>query len=224
MAFVGKSAITGPGTTTATPVYASAVAGNLLTAFVVSHCTTPSTLSGATTGWALVKGVYTANVNVCEIWAKTAVGSDTMPTWNFSGATESSVTVAEFSGTTVLDQIGSGNATTSPVTATATGTDGGSGRLIVVCAMSRDGANAVTMTHNVNSLGVGTGINIIGDNTATGTISTHQHSIYCTTATTGSSADTDVVTSTGAMVHFDVAIASFTSSAVAANGNFLGFM
>jgi hypothetical protein len=225
MAFIGKSPLTGPGTTTATPVYASATAGNLLSAMVVSHCTTPSTLSGATTGWTLRKGVYTASVNVCEIWEKIAVGSDTMPTWNFAAGVESAVIVAEFSSTVTIDQSGSGNGTSSPVTATNSGTDGGTGRLIVVCAMIRPSTvTTTTATHNVNSLGVGTGINIIGDNTATAGIETHQHSIYVTTATTGSVADNDVVTATGTLAHFDVAIASYAAAGTVANGDFLAFM
>jgi hypothetical protein len=218
MAFVSAGALTA-GTTTVQPTApASIVAGNLLLACVTSHCTTASTLSGSTTGWSLIAGVYPGpNVQVCEMWAKTAVGSDTMPTWNFSGGTQSAVDVSQFSGTVTLDQFGTNSGSASPLTTSCSGTDGGTGRLIVTIRNIRATvAGTITAeTDNVNALGVGTGINVLATN-ATTSQADHHRSLYVTTATTGSSADNDVTTwtlSTGSTNYSSMVIASFKAGA-----------
>jgi hypothetical protein len=206
MAFVGASALA-TGSTTVTPVYASAVKGNLLTAFVTSHSTSGSTLSGSTAGWVQREAVV-ASTDIAEIWDKIATGNDTMPTWNFTGSV-SAVIVAEFSQNTVFDRGGTQTGTTSPITVTASGTDGGSGRLIVAVRGIRTSASTTnTWTDNVNSLGVGTGINVLGDNGATSQAS-HHRSLYVTIASTGNSADNDVATWSSSTAHAALAIASY---------------
>lgn len=211
MAFVGKSALA-TGNTTVTPVYAGAVAGNLLTAFVTANQTTATafTLSGATTGWSAV--VQEGDLTVeAEIWQKIAVGSDTMPTWQ-GGTSLMECEISEFSTTVTLDQSGGASGTLSPETVTAAGIDGGTGRLIIgVRKMRAAAATTTTTTDNVNSLGVGTGINILGSNISTSQNSWH-FSFYVTTAVTGSVADNDVATWSATTVRSALAIASFAGA------------
>lgn len=213
MAFVGKSALAS-GSVTVTPTYASATAGNVLVAFVTAQLSLAAnmTLSGATTGWTARAQVGNVNTQV-EIWDKIAVGSDTMPTWNSIAGSTVVCQVAEFSSTVTFDQTGTNTALTSPLTVTASGTDASVSDLIVAVVQERAaGAGTEVFTHNVNSLGVGTGINILGDNSGTSQIS-HHHSIYVTTATTGGSADNDVITWSVTSGHAAAAIASYRASA-----------
>lgn len=140
---------------------------------------------------------------------KIAVGSDTMPTWN--GATAlMACDVAEFSGTVTLDQHGNALGTASPITVTASGTDTGTSRLVVAvrCFRAASAFTSTTNTDNFNSLGVGTGVNVINDDGATSQIN-HHRSTYCATATTGASADNDVMVWSGTSAHAGCVIASF---------------
>jgi hypothetical protein len=228
--FVGESALA-TGTTTVTPVYASAVAPNLLVATVTAQMTTPGsfTLTGATTGWVQGPNIGATNIQT-EIWYKVAVGSDVMPTWNMAAGTEAACTISEYSFAAatshVLDKSGTATGTTTPVTVTAGGTDTTATDLIVCVRKVRAsgaGLNA-TSTDNVNGAGVGTNINVLNDDGGTSQ-SSHHHDLYVTAAATGGSADTDVATWTQVTTHAALAIASFKPVfAAAANSNFLAFM
>lgn len=211
MAFINKSALA-TGSTTALPVYASAVRDNLLLSFVGANETAPaqSTLSGtsaATTGWSLVIG-HSATNNRCEIWQKIALGSDTMPTWN-GGTTLMSCAVAEFSQTTLLDQTGSGAVTTTPGAVSASAKDGGVGRLIVAMLIQRDLNTANSqVSAMVDTYGGSGTANVIADNVTTSQ-NQHVHSSYCVNATTGSAADSISIAFTVANATGGVLIASF---------------
>jgi hypothetical protein len=113
------------------------------------------------------------------------------------------------------DQGGTQTGTTTPATVTATGTDGGTGRLIIVVVDTRLGsAGANTVSDNVNGLGVGTGINTIGDDGAS-SLATHHHSVYVTTATTGPGygPDQDAASWTATTNHAGLCIQSYTGGA-----------
>jgi len=216
MAFVAKSALA-TGGASVTPVYTTATAGNVLVALVSANSSKAGTcvLSGSTTGWTKRASAIAnpgAAGEIAEIWDKIAVGSDVMPTWTPPAtATLSACIVAEFSSTTVFDQGGTQIGTVTPLTATATAIDGGTGRLIVALVAERNTAATTTFTDNVNSLGVGTGINILGNN-STVSQANHHHSIYVTTATTGTVADKEVATWSVVSTRAAVAIASYKVS------------
>jgi hypothetical protein len=98
--FIGKSPLDASTSGGALPVYAGALIGNLLTAFVTTSDATPAqtTLSGtsaATNGWTCRVPATGTNCET-EIWDKIAVGSDVMPTWNTATGTRISVQIAEF--------------------------------------------------------------------------------------------------------------------------------
>lgn len=219
MAFVGASPLATGSATSITPVYSTATAGNVLICCVTSQMTTPAsfTLTGSTTGWTQRQHVGATNVE-CEIWDKIAVGSDTMPTWNAAGGnSEWGCIVAEFSVTVTYDQGGTQTGSTSPATVTASVADTTSSDLIVAVRMLRGGSAGLnsTSTDNVNSLGVGTGINVLGDDGGTSQTG-HHHSLYVTTATTGGSADNDVATWTFTSTHAALCIGSWQAAAVTA--------
>lgn len=221
MAFVAKSALA-TGTTTLLPTYASATAGNLLVACVTADMATPKpfTITGtgaATGGWFQIPpGVLAVNVQA-EIWWKVALGSDTMPTWNMAGTLAECI-VSEFSSTVFLDQNGVTNGTTGPSTVTQRSKDGGTGRLMVCCGKYRASvATTSTFTDNICAQGVGTGVSVLGDNGATSAVAWH-HSCYSTSATTGTSADTWVSTSSATTTHRTLVSASFST---AQNGAFI---
>lgn len=220
-AYIGGVSAVGVASVTPSYTPAGGATGHLLSALVTSHCTTPSTLTGtsaATTGWSLRQGVYPGSVEVSEIWEKIALGSDVMPTWNFASGTASCVTIAEFSGTTLDDQTGTGTGTTGPTTGTNSGVDGGTGRLVVFCNAYRQGTGgAITVTDNVNGQGAGVGVTVLGDTTGL-TQASHQSSGYSLSASTGSGfgADTEAtaITAGNAAQHIGVAIASYKATVV----------
>lgn len=200
MAFVGKSPLA-TGTTSITPVYASATSGNLLVAILSGERGTAAqfTATANGTGWTQAVqenstgGSPTGSAQT-EIWYKLAVGSDTMPTWAYVGGSGAYMRcqVAEFSLTTVLDKTGVVAGSTTPVTVTAGGTDTTTSDLVVVgLTIYRASANAGTaFTHNVNGAGAGVGINTLAAETASQ--GTHHNSIYAM-PTTGTSADSDAI-------------------------------
>lgn len=191
MAFVDAGTLV-TGTTTVQPgAPASIVAGNLLVACMTGHCTTQFTLSGSTTGWQLGPSASPGAVEQSEIWIKTAVGSDTMPTWNGASASQMAGIVSQWNVTTAWDNQDADTGTTSPLSVTMFGGippqyDRTPGDAIIVCRAVR-ASTACTITaetDNVNGLGVGTGINVLGTTASTSQAS-HHRSIYVTTAVTG---------------------------------------
>lgn len=208
MALVGQSALA-TGSTTITPVYAGATAGNLLIAFLSGNQASalgPYTCSDGS--WtAIAQEPSLTPFCRSEMWTKIAVGSDTMPTWS-NNSTLFECGVIEWSLQTTLDQTGVKTGALSPETVTASGVDGGTGRVIFAMVSERQAAAATeTFTWNVNSLGVGTGINT-AYNTGT-SAAKHINVVYVTTATTGSSADNGVATWNNVSTESALAIASF---------------
>lgn len=219
MAFVQKSALA-TGTTTVTPVLTGTVAGNILWAFVSGNqASALGSFTCSDGAWSQVVATATATTIVrSEIWSKIAVGSDTMPQWG-NNSTLMDCSVVEWSGQTTLDKTGTDTGVLSPETVTASGTDGGPGRVIIVLAAERQTAAATeTFTWNVNSLGVGTGINTINNSGATSQAK-HSNSIYVTTATTGSSADNGVATWNNVSTGAALVLASYFQGAVALSGS-----
>lgn len=216
MPLLGFSALQ-QGTTTVTPVYTGSGAGipiqpgSLLVAMVDANMATPApfTLTGSTAGWTqrVISDVLAAVLEV-EIWDKIAVGGDTMPTWNATTGTVMTCEVAEVSLTTIFDQSGTGVGVASPFTVTASGVDAGTGRVtFCIVRESQVGSSAVTFTDNVNGQGVGVGVTLLGDNSAS-SLSGHHHSLVALASPTGVSADNDVVTCTAGN-HFAGCIASY---------------
>jgi hypothetical protein len=217
MGYVDQSA-TAIGVATVTPTYTAAAERRLLIATITSHCTTPSTLSGATAGWALLPGAvsYPLAIEVCEIWAKISDAADVaggnMPTWNFASGTQSAACISEWSDTTVMDQFGTVVGTVSPNTVTANAPDNGHGRVVVFCgALRQVSAGTTTITNNVNGQGVGTNVSVLGDTTAVNQAS-HQLSGYSVGSPTGTSADTEVMTSTTVTQHVGLVLVSLTTA------------
>lgn len=212
MAFVGSSAVA-TSNLSVTPAYTHATAGNLLVAMLTGHSSAAGSMTCSDGAWAAVQQVQSGTVECAEVWTKTAVGSDAMPTWTGNPtSSQMACIVAEFSGTVILDQSGtSTGGTTSPNTVTAGGTDGGTGRLIIcVEAIRASAAGTSTFTDNVCSLGVGAGVHVLGDTGATSQAS-HHHSLYVTTATTGTSADNWIGTWTQVTQHVAQVIVSFAT-------------
>lgn len=219
MAFVQKSALA-TGTTTVTPVLTGTVAGNILWAFVTGNqASALGSFTCSDGAWSQIAAAATATTIVrAEIWSKIAVGSDTMPQWG-NNSTLMDCSVVEWSGQTTLDKTGTDTGVLSPETVTAAGTDGGTGRVIIVLAAERQTAAATeTFTWNVNSLGVGTGINTI-NNSGASSQAKHSNSIYVTTATTGSSADNGVATWNNVSTGAALVLASYYQGAIAISGS-----
>lgn len=217
MAFVGSSALAGGGaaTTTIQPTYTAVAVGNLLVAYVTGNQNAVGafTVSGATTGWASITSAAggATTSSRAELWWKIATAADlsagNMPTWGTATGVMA-VTIAEFSNTVFLDQSGNSGAggTTSPVTATAGGTDKGTANLIVGVSTERQAAGTTgSFTDLVN--GGSSGITVVTDNSGTSLVG-HHHSIYAFVAT-GASADTYQSSWSFTSTHAGVCVASF---------------
>jgi hypothetical protein len=202
------------------------VAGNLLVCQVGGNQASALgnyTQSGGSTTWTAAAQVASLTPFArCEIWFTIcASSSDTMPTWANNSTLFAGI-ISQYTLTTSLDQAGTAQGTTSPATVTASGTDAHTGDLIVAARyirMTSAGVNT-TSTDNVNSLGVGTGINVLADQSASA--AGHFHSLYVTTATTGTSADNDVATWTATTTGAALVIASFYQPATTVATAFIG--
>src|ERR1019366_9007772 len=215
MAFVSAGTLTTGSTTVQPAAPASMVAGNILIAVLGGNQGSALgnfTQSGGSTTWTPVdEEVSLTPFARCEIWYTIcASSSDTMPTWANNSTLFAGI-IAQFSGTVTLDQKGVAQGTTSPHTVTASGTDGGTGRLIIYARFVRATTAAVntTWTDNINGAGVGTGVNVLADQSTSAV--GHLHAGYTTGSTTGSTADSDVATWTMTTTAAALAIASFSS-------------
>lgn len=216
MAFVGSSGLVGgAANTTTNPTYTPIGLNNLLVAVLTANQTTVSAFTitaGSSTGWANIQsspGGATTSAR-SEIWWKIATAADlaggNMPTWGTAAADMFGV-VAEFNFHVLLDQSGNGGSgTTSPITATAGGTDKSPYNLIVgVCSERASSGTTGSFTDTVN--GGSAGITVLGDNSGTSVVG-HHHSIYAF-VTTGASADTYQASWTFTSTHSSICIASF---------------
>jgi hypothetical protein len=201
------------GTTTNTPTYTGARAGSMLYIAVTANMATPAafTITGNTTGWsASIQVTNAASTLEVELWSKVATGNDGMPTFNATAGTVMYAEVAEVANlsSNAIDQTGSAIGTASPLTATAGGTDGGTGRIVVAVVGQRQVGSATSSNSDSFNLGTGT-VTVLGDN---GSLSQshHSHSCVCIGSTTGSVADTYVWTQlTGTTNHVVTAFASY---------------
>lgn len=161
--------------------------GSTLVALVTAHCTTPSTQSGGSTVWTRKASVQPNATETVEIWTTRSVSvSDTIPTWAFAGGSQSAVVLVELNEARIADQTGTSTGTTSPLVITASGTDGGPGRVVIVVAGLRGTAGTATISDSIS------GTTPIGNDGLTSQAS-HHFSSYTITDTTGVTADTDTV-------------------------------
>lgn len=216
IALVGSAGTYTQSNLSATPPFGQATtAGNLLVGICAGQATALFTVTGPT-GWVEAVDLNSAANNMrASLWYKLNCGAgETAPTFNGSGNVRCNV--AEFSGADTvspLDQIGSVTGTSSPQTATASGIDGGTGRLVVVCWGWRT-TSASTAASVTDSMASSVSL---GDNNAT-SVGYHGGGFYSLSVVTGTVADADtatVNTPTLAVAHETVVIASFKPAAVA---------
>ncbi len=200
-----KAGAIGAGTTgTAAPAFGQATtAGNLLVAQVAASGATAITCSDGT--WTSAGQVVSGTGARAALFYKPNCGaSEVAPTFTTSSVAIAAV-LSEWSGAataTPLDQTGTATGTASPLAVTASGIDGGTGRL-VICAYGWRTSGAVVASET-DSTGFS---QLVADSASR---ANHLGSPYSVTVTTGTSADTNTETESGGTVSSVAAvIASF---------------
>lgn len=190
-----------------TPAFGQATTARSLLTFCVQAGAAGSAAMTCNDGtWTKAVEIYAVNGRAVIWYKKNCGAGEAAPTFTSTGASSMHGVLAEWSGADLvapLDQTGTSTGVASPATVTASGIDGGPGRL-VLCAYSWHDTAASTPSYADSMTGA---IALVTDN-ASGT--NHVGVAYSLTLVTGSVADTNQETKTGgALANVNAVIASF---------------